>query len=237
MPPARTRGHTARHTARQTARHAAFRDRRLGQVHAEPVSVALIAAGHLCRSVAQMFLDIALVDLGAGGETGADQRPGWRPSPRYPRPAPLLSAPQAGRACGGCRQARWRCGDPCGPAQSRAAGPATQGRTTCARWSTPTGQGRRYRVRRNWRLETDQFGDRRHRSRTATSTPARKMRPILCIGLVGVFGGGLTGILARRVDQTVERAGPRQTSGQGNRFRCRPCQGGRGIRGRCVATV
>lgn len=41
------------------------------------------------------------------------------------------------------------------------------------------------------------------------------MGPVLGIGLQRVLGGRLTRIVARGFDQPVERAGPRNMSGQG----------------------
>lgn len=40
--------------------------RGLGQVHPESVSIALIPSGHFWRGVAELFLDVALIDIGAG---------------------------------------------------------------------------------------------------------------------------------------------------------------------------
>lgn len=42
-----------------------------GQVDAEAISAALIAAGHLRGGMAELFLDIAFVDLGRRGEASA----------------------------------------------------------------------------------------------------------------------------------------------------------------------
>lgn len=48
--------------------------RRFGQVHAEPVAVALISPGHFGAGMLQLFLDIAFIDLGAAGQTRARSR-------------------------------------------------------------------------------------------------------------------------------------------------------------------
>jgi len=49
----------------------ASQPRRLGQVDAEPVTPALIAPGHFGAGMAKVFLDMAFIDLGAAGKTGA----------------------------------------------------------------------------------------------------------------------------------------------------------------------
>jgi hypothetical protein len=38
----------------------------------EPVALALVAAGHLGAGVAEMFLNVGFLDLGGGGEPGAE---------------------------------------------------------------------------------------------------------------------------------------------------------------------
>ena len=48
----------------------------LGEIDAEPVAPALVAAGHLGAGVAELLLDVALVDLGGGGEAGAQRMSG-----------------------------------------------------------------------------------------------------------------------------------------------------------------
>ena len=50
--------------------------RRLGEIDPEPVAAALVAAGHFGRGVAELLLDVALVDLGRGGEAGAQRMAG-----------------------------------------------------------------------------------------------------------------------------------------------------------------
>ena len=50
--------------------------RRLGQVHPEPIPISLVAAGHLSRGMAELLLDMALVDLGRGRQPGAQRMPG-----------------------------------------------------------------------------------------------------------------------------------------------------------------
>lgn len=44
---------------------------RLRKVHPEPVAAALISSSHLGRSVAEVFLDVALIDFGAACQAGA----------------------------------------------------------------------------------------------------------------------------------------------------------------------
>lgn len=46
---------------------------RLRQIDPEPVPSSLIASGHLGAGVAELLLDVALVDLGRGGEAGAQR--------------------------------------------------------------------------------------------------------------------------------------------------------------------
>jgi Replication protein C C-terminal region len=50
--------------------------RRLGQIDPEPIAAALVAPGHFGRDVAELLLHVALVDLGRGGEAGAQRMPG-----------------------------------------------------------------------------------------------------------------------------------------------------------------
>lgn len=42
-----------------------------GEVYPEPVAAALVAAGHLGRSLAELLLNKALVDSGRRGQSGA----------------------------------------------------------------------------------------------------------------------------------------------------------------------
>ena len=51
----------------------AHKPRRLGQIDPEPVAAALVAPGHFGRGVAELLLHVALVDLGRGGEAGAQR--------------------------------------------------------------------------------------------------------------------------------------------------------------------
>ena len=50
--------------------------RRLGQIDTKAVAAPLVAAGHFRRSVAEVLLDVAFVDLGRRGEPGAQRVPG-----------------------------------------------------------------------------------------------------------------------------------------------------------------
>ena len=50
--------------------------RRLGEIDAEPVAAALVAPGHFRRGVAELLLHEAFVDLGGGGEAGAQRMAG-----------------------------------------------------------------------------------------------------------------------------------------------------------------
>ena len=50
--------------------------RRLGEIDPEPVAATLVAAGHFGGGVAELLLHIALVDLGRGGEAGAQRMAG-----------------------------------------------------------------------------------------------------------------------------------------------------------------
>jgi len=43
----------------------------LGKVHAEPIATALVASGHLGRSMSELLLDVTFIHLGAAGETCA----------------------------------------------------------------------------------------------------------------------------------------------------------------------
>ena len=54
---------------------------RLGEIDPEPVATALVAPGHFSGDVAELLLHIALVDLGRGGEAGAQRMPGELPFP------------------------------------------------------------------------------------------------------------------------------------------------------------
>ena len=56
--------------------HAALQPCRLREVDAESVPAALVAAGHLGAGVAELLLDVALIDLGRGGEAGAQRMSG-----------------------------------------------------------------------------------------------------------------------------------------------------------------
>src|SRR5271170_1572856 len=49
---------------------------RFGEIDPEPVAAALVTPGHFGRDVAELLLDVALVDLGRGGEAGAQRMPG-----------------------------------------------------------------------------------------------------------------------------------------------------------------
>jgi hypothetical protein len=44
-------------------RQTGLQPRRLGEVDAESVSLALVAAGHLGAGVAKVFLDVTLIDI------------------------------------------------------------------------------------------------------------------------------------------------------------------------------
>ena len=46
---------------------------RLGEVDCEPVAFALVAPGHFGAGVAKMLLDVGLLDLGRGGQAGAQR--------------------------------------------------------------------------------------------------------------------------------------------------------------------
>jgi hypothetical protein len=64
----RIRGAIAGSLIGQRAQGANFRQtvsqpRGLGEVDAESVSLALVAAGHLGAGVAEMFLDVTLIDI------------------------------------------------------------------------------------------------------------------------------------------------------------------------------
>ena len=60
-------------------RRCALQSRRLGQVDPKPVAAALIAPGHFRRGVAELLLHEAFVDLGGGGEAGAQRMAGEFP--------------------------------------------------------------------------------------------------------------------------------------------------------------
>jgi hypothetical protein len=49
---------------------------RLGQVDTEAIAAALVAAGHFGAGVTELFLHVALVDLGAGSESGPQRMSG-----------------------------------------------------------------------------------------------------------------------------------------------------------------
>ena len=59
-----------------TIRASRLQARRLGEVDPEAVAAPLVAAGHFRRSVAEVLLDVAFVDLGRRGEPGAQRMPG-----------------------------------------------------------------------------------------------------------------------------------------------------------------
>ena len=46
---------------------------RLSEIDLESVALALVAAGHFSAGVAEMFLNVGLLDLGGGGEAGAQR--------------------------------------------------------------------------------------------------------------------------------------------------------------------
>jgi hypothetical protein len=48
----------------------------LGEVDAEALAAALVAPGHLGARMTKLLLDVALVDLGRGGEAGAQRMAG-----------------------------------------------------------------------------------------------------------------------------------------------------------------
>ena len=47
----------------------------------EPVALALVAAGHFGAGVTEMFLDVGFLDLGGGGEAGAQRMAAEREPP------------------------------------------------------------------------------------------------------------------------------------------------------------
>jgi hypothetical protein len=53
-----------------------LKPRSLGQIHPKSIPPALIAARHLSRSMAKLLLNIALINLGGGGEASAERVPG-----------------------------------------------------------------------------------------------------------------------------------------------------------------
>ena len=62
-------------------------------------------------------------------------------------------------------------------------------------------------------IEPDQLRGRGERIGALLAAPAGVMRPIGGIGLVGVFGRGLSGIVAGGLGQPVQRAGGGDVSG------------------------
>lgn len=50
--------------------------RGFGEIDPKTVAPALVLAGHLGAGMAELLLDVALVDLGRGGEAGAQRMPG-----------------------------------------------------------------------------------------------------------------------------------------------------------------
>ena len=64
-------------------------------------------------------------------------------------------------------------------------------------------------------IKSDQFRRWRQRLRAAHPAPAGEVRPVFGIGSEGVFRGGLTGIVARGLDQTVKRPRACEMRGQG----------------------
>ena len=54
---------------------------RLSEIDLESVALALVAPGHLSAGVAEMFLNVGLLDLGGGGEAGAQRMASEREPP------------------------------------------------------------------------------------------------------------------------------------------------------------
>ena len=65
----------------------------LREVDREPIAFALVAAGHFSAGVAEMLLDVRLLDLGRGGEAGAQRV-------AAEREASLALGKVAAQACG-----------------------------------------------------------------------------------------------------------------------------------------
>src|SRR3984957_160991 len=59
--------------ARQGASRSPLKPRGFGEVDLEPVAFALVAAGDFCAGVAEMLLDMGLLDRGRGGQAGAQR--------------------------------------------------------------------------------------------------------------------------------------------------------------------
>src|ERR1700722_9720539 len=59
--------------ARQGASRSPLKPRGFGEFDLEPVAFALVAAGHFGAGVAEMLLDMGLLDLGRGGQAGAQR--------------------------------------------------------------------------------------------------------------------------------------------------------------------
>src|ERR1700733_5045128 len=55
--------------------------RRLGEVDREPIAFALVASGHFGAGVAEMLLDMGLLDLGRGSQAGAERMAAEREPP------------------------------------------------------------------------------------------------------------------------------------------------------------
>src|ERR1700722_2782285 len=78
---------------------------RLGEVDFEPVAFALVATGHFGAGVAEMVLDMGLLDLGRGGQSRAPRMAAkGRPAPRPPS-GPRAGRPRARRSSPGGRHA------------------------------------------------------------------------------------------------------------------------------------
>lgn len=73
-----------------------------GEIDPETVTPTLVFAGHLGGGVAELLLNVALVDLGRRGETGAQRMPGKllprSPSLRSPRTPAANAARLTSRA-------------------------------------------------------------------------------------------------------------------------------------------
>src|SRR5271156_6149590 len=68
-----TPGRGRRSTAASRRR---LQPRRLGEIDPKPVAAALVAPGHFGGGVAELLLHPAFVDLGGGGEAGAQRMAG-----------------------------------------------------------------------------------------------------------------------------------------------------------------
>jgi hypothetical protein len=86
-------------------RQTGLQPRRLGEVDAESVALALVAAGHLGTGVAQLLLHVAFIDLRGGGETGPQRMPGeFLPPFGLPKDRPGCRCRSAGRDQPPCRR-------------------------------------------------------------------------------------------------------------------------------------